>query len=180
MGLESTALENYMKKLYMDEIQFLHPVPSSGAFGEVAPCNLGEIDKKGCSKTNVTITNVKIVVPNKVVEVTFSDGTKEKAVCHEEDIFSLETAIGVCFAKKAIGGSSKYNNAIRKGLKVYENKLKQEELEEQERERLEKKRIKHEVKRRMKTEEKQKKMKEEAIEIQKEAYIRAMKELHEK
>ena len=70
------------------------------------------------------IIDVKMKVENKVVEVAFADFTKEKAVCIEPDVFDMERAIATCVAKKAMGGSGAYNNAVRKGLKVWENELK--------------------------------------------------------
>ena len=70
------------------------------------------------------IRDVKIVVSNKVVEVTFEDRTKEKAICAEEDTFSLDTAITICIAKHLLGGSSAYNNAVRKANKILVNKAK--------------------------------------------------------
>jgi len=100
------------------------------------------------------IIDVNIIVPNKVVEVTFADNTKEKAVCREPDVFSLEQAIAICISKKVMGGSSKYNKAVKAGMKVCENKLKDEETKRLQAER------------------------EEMIEIQKEAYLRAMKEIN--
>lgn len=71
---------------------------------------------------NMKIKDIEIVVPNKVVKVIFEDETFEKAVCHEDDVFSLETAITICLAKHAIGGSSKYNNSINKAIKNYTRK----------------------------------------------------------
>ena len=79
------------------------------------------------------VVDVNIIVPGKVVEVTFADGTKEKSVCSEPDIFSLESAISICISKKIIGGSSSYNNAVKHGMKVYENKLKKKLLKRQNR-----------------------------------------------
>ena len=86
-------------------------------------------------KAEVHIKDVNIIVPNKVVEVTFEDDTKEKAVCNENDTFSLEQAIAICIGKKIMGGSGAYNNAVRRGVKVYENKLNKEiaNMEEKER-----------------------------------------------
>ena len=69
------------------------------------------------------VADVNIIVPDKVVEVTFLDGTKEKCVCREPDVFSLEQAIGICISKKVMGGSSAYNNAVKHGIKVYEIKF---------------------------------------------------------
>lgn len=132
----------------------------------------------------IDITDVKVIVPNKVVEVTFGDGTKEKSVCKEPDVFSLETAISICVSKKIMGGSGAYNKAIRDGIKVYEDKLKKEEAEKLEQERIEKKRAKRlAYKKRRATrlaeeaEAKKAAEREEQIEIQKEAYIRAMKQM---
>lgn len=134
------------------------------------------------SKTNnPLIKNVNIVVPEKVVEVTFADGTKEKSVCLPPDKFSLETAISICISKKIMGGSGVYNNAVKHGMKVYQDKLNKEAAEKAEQERIEKKRAKRlaykerrAVKRAEEEAKKREQEKEEQIEIQKEAYLRAM------
>lgn len=127
------------------------------------------------------VKNVNIIVPKKVVEVTFADGTKEKSVCREPDVFSLESAISICISKKIIGGSSAYNNAVKRGMKVYEDKQKKEVTEKAEQERIEKKRAKRLAYRERRAakrdeEEKQRKAREreEKIAIQTEAYLRAM------
>lgn len=119
----------------------------------------------------VNVADVNIIVPNKVVEVTFADGTKEKSVCREPDTFSLESAISICISKKIMGGSSAYNNAIKRGMKVYEDKQKRETTEKAEQERIEKKR----AKRLAYKERRAAKKREEQIAIQAEAYVRAMK-----
>lgn len=128
------------------------------------------------------VKDVNIIVPDKVVEVTFADGTKEKSVCREPDTFSLESAISICISKKIMGGSSAYNNAIKRGMKVYEDKQKREAAGKAEQERIEKKRAKrlaYKERRAAKRaeEEKQRKAREreEQIAIQTEAYLRAMK-----
>ena len=121
------------------------------------------------------IVDVNILVENKVVEVTFADGTKQKSVCMEPDTFSLETAIAVCISKKLIGGTKNYNDAIRRGIKFYENKLKnQKELEELQKS-IEKKKAKRRAKKQKRAEERAAKEREEKIAIQTEAYIRALK-----
>ena len=125
-----------------------------------------------------TITDVNIIVPNKVVEVTFADGTKTKSVCDESDTFSLETAISICISKKIMGGSSAYNKAIKQGVKVYEDKLKKEKLKQEEKERIERKRAKKAAYKQRRLERKLNEEKEKQIEIQKEAYVRAMRELN--
>ena len=72
------------------------------------------------NKHNILIHDVKILSPNKVVQVTFLDGTKEKAVCSKEDDFSLEVGITICLAKKFLGGTKKYNKTIKNALKTME------------------------------------------------------------
>lgn len=135
-----------------------------------------QIDRdRGFFRYNPEITDVNIIVPNKVVEITFSDGTKEKAVCHEEDTFSLEAAIAICISKKIMGGSSAYNNAVKRGVKVYEDKLRREELDKAEKERIEKRRAKRLAYKKRRDEKKAQIEKERQIEIQTEAYVRAMK-----
>lgn len=127
------------------------------------------------------IKDVKIIVPDKVVEVTFADGTKEKSVCREPDTFSLEYAISICISKKIMGGSSVYNNAVKRGMKVYEDKQKREATEKAEQERIEKKRAKRlaykerrAVKRTEEERQRKAREREEQIAIQTEAYLRAM------
>lgn len=129
----------------------------------------------------VQIVDVNPIVPNKVVEVTFADGTKEKSVCREPDVFSMESAISICISKKIIGGSSAYNNTVKRGMKVYEDKQKKEAAEKIEQERIEKKRAKRlaykkrmAVKRAEEENQRKAREREEQIEIQKEAYLRAM------
>ncbi len=60
---------------------------------------------------------------DKVVVVEFADGTKTKAVCDREDSFSLDAGIAICLLKKAMGGSDKYNQYIRKLIREHEENL---------------------------------------------------------
>ncbi len=123
---------------------------------------------------SIVVTDVNVIVPNKVVQVTFADGGKEKAVCQYPDVFDLETAIGLCIAKHAIGGQSEYHKLVRDGIKTYENKLKKEKEENELQERIARKRAKRIAYKKRKEERKR----EEAINIQKEAYVRAMQEIN--
>lgn len=132
------------------------------------------------------IKSVKIIVENKIVECTFEDGTKEKSVCYDPDVFDMERAISICVAKKAMGGSSAYNKAVRQGMKVYDTQLKKEAEEEAAKKRAEKKRAKflaykeHRKAKRIAEEEAKKAAeREEQITIQTEAYVRAMRMIKE-
>lgn len=122
------------------------------------------------SRKSLTVVDVKILAPGKVVAVTFDDGSTEKAVCHESDEFSLETGIAVCLAKHAMGGSSEYNKAVKKAVKVYEDKLAKEKAEAEEKARREKRRVKHQAYLKRRDEKKR----EGRIEEMAEAYRRAM------
>lgn len=126
------------------------------------------------------VEDVRVIVPNKVVEVTFEDGTKEKSVCREPDVFSLESAISICISKKIMGGSGVYNNTVKRGLKVYEDKLKKEVADKAEKERIAKKRAKRQAYKERRAGKREQAEKEKQIEIQKEAYIRAMEYLNNK
>jgi hypothetical protein len=119
------------------------------------------------------VADVNVIVPNKVVEVTFANGSKQKTVCSENDEFSLELAISICITKNLIGGTSNYNKAVDNGIKVYETKLQRQEQDRKEEERIKAKRIKLATKRAEKIARKKEEEKERLIEIQKEAIIRA-------
>ena len=124
---------------------------------------------------HTNIKDVKIIVENKVVEVLFTDGDKQKSVCREPDTFSLETAISICITKHLLGGSSPYNKAVKAGIKCYKDKLKKTEADEKEKDRIKKRKAKLVAYKKRRAE----KRKEEQIETQKEAYLRAMRELKE-
>lgn len=126
---------------------------------------LAEIES-AITKQLVYISDVKILSPNKVVQVIFEDGTSEKAVCDKEDTFSLETGITVCIAKKLLGGTKEYNKTIRNALKAMERNEKSKKEREDEKKRIAMKRQKTEEQRR-----------ERKVKIQEEAYYRAMKRI---
>lgn len=115
------------------------------------------------------------------VIVTFSDDTIEKAAASEDDTFSLEQGISICYTKKLLSmltndnGSSVYNRMLHNAMKLYKNKQKEiaemeksEQAVKERRERLAAKR----AKRKAKYEEKKK---EREISVQAEAYARALR-----
>lgn len=132
------------------------------------------------------IVDVNIIVPDKVVMVSFADGTKEKSVCSDSDVFSLETAIAICIGKRIMGGSGTFNKTVKQGMKVYESKLKDEVAYWEEEVRLltkRKKNLERKKKRLEKYAEEELKReneeREHQIEMYKEAYIRAMNSIRE-
>lgn len=86
------------------------------------------------------ITDVK-TINNKVVIVTFADGTSTKAVCDKDDAFNLDVGIGICITKRLMSrdektGNSMFNKAIRDAHKVMKRNEElaqaKKELEEEE------------------------------------------------
>ena len=134
------------------------------------------------------IADVK-VINEKIVLVKFNDNKEYKQVCKEEyDTFSLERALYLAIAKHndpnkeltsegiehaadELKYQKKYVKIVKDGLRLYENKLKEEQKEKERAELIERKR----VKRHQKKTERAARKREEQINIQKEAYIRAMK-----
>lgn len=115
------------------------------------------------------------------VIVTFSDGTVEKAAASEDDTFSLEQGISICYTKKLMSmltngnGSTAYNRMLHNAMKLYKskqeeaaNKEKEEQLAKERAERLTAKRVKRKAKL-------EAKKREQEISIQAEAYARALR-----
>ena len=48
---------------------------------------------------NEVITDINVIVPEKVVEITFGNDQTEKMVCHEDDIFDLRKCCFIAIAK---------------------------------------------------------------------------------
>ena len=126
------------------------------------------------------IVNVKILGEEKnVVEVTFEDGRKEKAVCNPADISDLEVGIGVCIGKYLLGGSSDYNRVIKQGLKIFnqiEEKRIKEELKATE---LEERRKRKYLKNQKRKERKAERERQARIQEQAEAMVLAQKMMEE-
>lgn len=88
------------------------------------------------------------VINNCVTVVTFSDGTKEKAVLDKADTFNLEQGISICITKKLLaqitgfGGTKVYNGLIKRAIKKYNAHLDsieaQKQIDEQKKKKYEK------------------------------------------
>lgn len=107
------------------------------------------------------IIDVK-AINDKVVIVTFIDGTQTKAVCDKDDTFNLEVGIGICITKRLMSkdeqtGNSMFNKTIKNALKVMKRNEQLEktrkEIEEEEKriiEKIKRKKEKRAEKRRQK------------------------------
>ena len=121
------------------------------------------------------IIDVK-VINNKVVIVTFIDGTQAKAVCDKDDTFNLEVGIGICITKRLMSndeqtGNSMFNKTIKSALQV----MKRNEQLEQTRKEIEEeeKRIKEKIRR--KKEKRAEKRRQKKIQMMAEAILLADK-----
>lgn len=48
--------------------------------------------------------------------VLWADGTKTVVKCQEDDVYSKEVGLALCFAKKALGNAGNYNNVFKKWI----------------------------------------------------------------
>lgn len=111
------------------------------------------------------------VYEDRAVIVEFKDGTKEKAVCNEDDKFDFERAISLCVLKY-IFGADVYKSMVKTAMnqvkavdKAKEDKKKEEEL-------IERKKAKAARKKARRLERKR----NERVAEMKEAYLAALKE----
>lgn len=136
-----------------------------------------DFDKEGCcAMTNVPKIKKVETYNNKVVKVTFLDGTFTKSVCSDNDTFDEDVGITICLMKKMLGkdGNRKYNNLIRDIHKVMdENDKKKEELKTEKSARKEKQRKVELKKAATKAKERQ-----DQIDIQSTAMLEAMRRFH--
>ena len=116
------------------------------------------------------IVNYK-VYEEKAVIVEFEDGTKEKAVCYEDDDFDLERGIEVCVLKH-IFGSDKYKSILKTAMKQVNAVDKAKEDKKTSEEIAARQKAKEE---RRKARRKEKRRKERVSEMT-EAYLAAIKE----
>lgn len=57
-----------------------------------------------------------VIFSNPATIVLWADGTKTVVKCQEDDIYSEEVGLALCFAKKALGNKSNYNNVFKKWI----------------------------------------------------------------
>ena len=115
---------------------------------------------------------------DRVVKMTFIDGTYTKAVCSENDNFDLDVGITICAMKRLLGTNSDnatraYNRFIDSVHSVMEKNTLKELAEEARKAKEKSKKRKAELKRAAR----KLKVREEQIDIQKQAILRAQKEL---
>lgn len=115
---------------------------------------------------------------NRVVKVTFADGSFTKSVCSENDTFDLDVGISVCITKRMMGkdGHKNYNNMMRK---VHEQMIKNAKDEVAKKAKIQEEKEKRRKANERKAEKKDR-AKKEIIDIQKTAMLSALEEFHSK
>lgn len=115
----STVLETIRPPREMDANTYLY----DDGIGHLCVASYKNGKYRGRVVILPSVTDVK-VVNNRVVIVTFADGTEEKAVTHKNDTFNLEQGISVCIIKKFLSKYSSdnttavYNKVIKHCVKV--------------------------------------------------------------
>lgn len=79
----------------------------------------GDIENQA-EKTNMNINKLKPIkvkfYNHKTTVIWWNDNTKTSVVCNNEDTFSEETGIAMCYLKKIYGNTGKYMNKINNAL----------------------------------------------------------------
>jgi hypothetical protein len=130
----------------------------------------------------IKIINNKEMQPIGVI-VEFEDGTQQKAICSEDDVFNYEMGVLICLVKRMLTlfnhldndrGTYYYNKLMDIVFKQHDETMRKKQTEEETKKIIARKR----AKRAKKLLKKQEKKREQEIEIQKEAIVRAMKEIN--
>lgn len=124
----------------------------------------GSKQKRDKHKT-VKIVKVEEIVPGKVIRCTFSDGDIQKAVCCDEDSYTLEAGISICITKHLLGGTPQYNKAIRQGIDCYNQRLKEEEEKKQREEQKKRRKKKFEAYKKRRDEKRRQQYIQDQVEI---------------
>lgn len=135
---------------------------------------LPKLPKNLKTSTNLDVVDYK-VINDKVVIVTFKDGSTEKSVCHGDDVFDLERAIELCICKKKFDGNKNYYAAIRKALKQVRDIDTKKKKDAEEKERIANRKAKY-AERKAKRMAKKRKAQ---IDLQTESFVAAMMKYNE-
>lgn len=117
---------------------------------------------------------VKVETYNdRVVKVTFEDGSFTKSVCSDNDAFDLDVGITICILKRVMGknGHKLYNNMMRDIHKIMDEN-------EKDKEKARKDKAERKVKQRkteLKAAAKKAKARQDQIDIQKTAFVEALR-----
>ena len=136
---------------------------------------------KGWIYLEEIIDDINVIVPNKVVEITFCDGNKEKMICHKNDTFDLRKCCFIAIAKhlykeeytfegieymaERLMYQKKYVKIVSDALKDYRRKEAEKEKELREEEEAKIIRDRQRLKRRKKKEERAQRHREILVDL---------------
>lgn len=166
----------------------------NNAYGMLVNGEIGFYNEQAKTVLSEIITEINIIVPNKVVEVTFADGKKEKMVCHEEDTFNLRNCLFISIAKHLYKGEytfegiewkafelmhmKKYVKIVDSALKTFNRKQKEtvklENKKRADQEAAERKRAKKQAYKKSRAAKREQEEKDKQVAIYREAYLQAM------
>lgn len=70
----------------------------------------------------------KVIFSGPATTILWKDGTKTTVKCSDEDSWSDDVGIAMCYLKKMLSNKGNYNNIFREAMKVAEVQTKKEEL----------------------------------------------------
>ncbi len=154
----SKSFYNYLEKNYIVKVEPVNEYQTKWSRNE-----------KG---NKAMFKDIKEIVPEKVYEFTFQDGTKIKTILDKEDIFNLEYAFYLALSKKLYKDTltfegvlnkvyelryeKKYAKEVEKGLKLFK-KIQKEKAKEEEAEEIAKRQHKRYVRRKQEAKARKKK-----------------------
>ena len=71
----------------------------------------------------------KVIFSGPATTILWKDGTKTTVKCSDEDVWSDEVGIAMCYLKKLLGNKGNYNNIFREAMKVADAQYEKEELD---------------------------------------------------
>ena len=133
VGIKFNDLEKDLKELGIELSTIRH---SSGDVGyEIEGYLNPEVYKIHRAKEMCSVPiSPKKPLPKKVIfngpatTILWKDGTKTTVKCSDEDVWSDDVGIAMCYLKKMLGNQGNFNNIFRQAMKVAEVQYKKEEL----------------------------------------------------
>ena len=126
---------------YENYLDIINKICVSTNYDETTGC-LNIQTTNGITEPDV-IADINVIVPGKVVEISFADGGKEKMVCHKDDTFDLRKCCFIAIAKhlykkeytqEGIEYMATQLTYQKKYVKIVDNALKNYKKEEEEKE----------------------------------------------
>lgn len=100
-GLLIDEVDYVLKQIFrkpIDKVTYT-PNKTKGASSMNSLDNIFDSINETLKQFNDVIMDINVIVPEKVVEIRFGDGNKEKMVCHKDDVFDLRKCCFIAIAK---------------------------------------------------------------------------------